>query len=105
VTTPIWTPGMAGPLDDFVSRINRMVSAFAQDHELEHAEVRIELADGSRWVVEAVSADPGFGFLCLTPHRAAGDEPRRLVVPIGAIKAIEISAPDVARPLGFVPAE
>ena len=40
---------MAGPLDEFVARITRMVAAFAQEHGLEQAEVRVELADGSRY--------------------------------------------------------
>jgi hypothetical protein len=106
VTTLIWTPGMAGPLDEFVSRVNRMVSAFAEEHSLEQAEVRIELADGSRYLVAAATAEPGFGFFSFTPHSAPGEEPRRLVVPVGAVKTIEMSAPDPARPpLGFVPVE
>ena len=41
-------PGAAGPLDEFVERLTRMVAAFANEHGLEQAEVRIELVDGSR---------------------------------------------------------
>jgi hypothetical protein len=93
---------MAGPLDEFVARITRMVTEFAQEHELEAAEVRIELADGSRHLVAGATADPGFGFFSFVPHRTVGEEPRQVVVPIGAVKAIEISAPDPDRPLGFV---
>ena len=93
---------MAGPLDEFVSRLTRMVSEFAKEHELEAAEVRIELADGSRHLVAAATAEPGFGFLSFVPHRTVGEEPRHVVVPIGAVKAIEISAPDPDRPFGFV---
>jgi hypothetical protein len=103
MSTHIWTPGMAGPLDDFVAIVNRMVGAFAQEYSLEEAEVRIELADGSRYLVEKASAEPGFGFLSFVPHRAPGEEPRRIVVPIGAVKTIEISAPDPARTFGFTP--
>jgi hypothetical protein len=79
-----------------------MVSVFVQEHDLEQAELRIELVDGSRHVVETTAAEPGFGFLSFTPHRLAGDEPRRIVVPIGAVRSIEISAPDPERPFGFV---
>jgi hypothetical protein len=96
---------MAGPLDEFVARVTRMVGAFAQEHSLEQAEVRIELADGSRYLVAQASAEPGFGFLSFTPHRAPGEEPRRLVIPIGAVKTIEISAPDAERVLGFAVSE
>jgi hypothetical protein len=93
---------MAGPLDEFVVRITRMVAEFAQEHALEQAELRIELGDGSRYLVAAATADPGFGFFSFTPHRDEGDEPRRVIVPIGAVKAIELSAPDPERPFGFV---
>ncbi len=93
---------MAGPLDEFVARVLRMVDAFVQEHRLETAEVRVELTDGSHHLVASAAAEPGFGFLSFVPHRGAGEEPRHLVVPIGAVKSIEISAPDPVRPLGFV---
>jgi hypothetical protein len=96
---------MAGPLDEFVARITRMVTEFVREHSLEEAEVRIELGDGSRYLVAAATADPGFGFFSFTPHRVEGEEPRRVIVPIGAVKAIELSAPDPEREFGFVPSE
>ena len=92
---------MAGPLDELVARIRGMVETFAREHELEQAEVRVELADGRELVVESVSAQPGFGFFSLVPHRDDGEEPKQVVVPIGAVKLVEISRPDPERPLGF----
>jgi len=82
-----------------------MVLAFAEEHALEQAEVRLELADGSRYLLAAATAEPGFGFLSFVPHQQEGDEPRRVIVPIGAVKTIEISAPDAERRFGFVVAE
>ena len=105
MSTHVWTPGAAGPLDEFVSRLGRMVTAFAGDNELEQAEVRIELIDGSRYVVATTSAEPGFGFFSFTPHRDEAGEPRCIIVPIGAVRSIELSAPDPERPFGFVPTE
>ena len=106
MSTPhVWTPGAAGPLDEFVSRLGRMVTDFTGDNELEQAEVRIELVDGSTYLVEKTSAEPGFGFLSFSPHRELGEEPSRVIVPIGAVRSIEISAPDPERQFGFVPAE
>jgi len=96
---------MAGPLDEFVARVTRMVAAFAQEHGLEQAEVRLELADGSRYLLESAAPEPGFGFFCVTPHADQGEEPRRVVVPIGAVKLIEISPPDPQRPFGFAATE
>ena len=101
----VWTPGAAGPLDEFVSRLTRMISAFASEHGLEQAEVRVELVDGSRYTVETTTPEPGFGFFSFTPHRRDDDEPRRLIVPIGAVRSFEISAPDPEHPFGFVPSD
>ena len=103
MSTHVWTPGAAGPLDEFVSRLGRMVTAFAGDNELDQAEVRIELIDGSRYVVATTSAEPGFGFFSFTPHRDVAGEPRCIIVPIGAVRSIELSAPDPERSFGFVP--
>jgi hypothetical protein len=96
---------MAGPLDELVGRVNRMVSAFMQQQGLDAVEVRIELVDGTPYLVASASADPGFGFFSFLPHRAEGEEPRQLIVPIGAVRSIEISAPDPERPFGFTPSE
>jgi hypothetical protein len=97
----IWTPGAAGPLDEFVARITRMVSTFAREHELEQAEVKIEFVDGSRHVVSSVFPEPGFGFFSFVPHAEEGEEPKRLIVPVGIVKLVEISRPDPARSFGF----
>jgi hypothetical protein len=105
VSTHLWTPGVAGPLDEFVARVTRMVAAFAQEHSLEQAEVRLELADGSRYLLASAAPEPGFGFLCVTPHVDEGEEPRQVVVPIGAVMSIEISTPDPERPFGFAASE
>jgi hypothetical protein len=92
---------MAGPLDEFVVRLLRMIEAFTREHELQEAEVRIELADGSRYVLASATAEPGFGFFSFTPHGTEGAEPRRLILPIGVVKLIELSAPDPERQFGF----
>ena len=105
MSTHVWTPGAAGPLDEFVSRVMRMVAAFTSEHSLEQAEVCVELVDGSRFTLATASAEPGFGFFSFAPHREEGDEPKTLIVPIGAVRSIEISAPDPERSFGFVPAE
>jgi hypothetical protein len=105
VSTHVWTPGAAGPLDEFIGRVTGMIAAFANEHELEQAEVCIELVDGSRFTLASARAEPGFGFFSFTPYREEGEEPKRLVVPIGAVRTIEISAPDPERPFGFVTPE
>ena len=102
MSVQIWTPGLAGPLDEFVARLMRMVTAFTREHSLEEAEVRIELADGARYLLASATPEPGFGFFSFTPHMSEGEEPRRVIVPIGMVKLIEISMPDPERQFGFV---
>jgi hypothetical protein len=100
----LWTPGMAGPLEDLVARIHRRIEAFAAEHGVE-AMVEAELADGSLHRLESITAEPGFGFVTLRP--LPGDEPRELIVPLGAIRQLTLSKAEPARRLGFVvpPAE
>lgn len=96
----LWIPGAAGPVDQFVERLQRQIREVAED-----AFVEVELVDGSRFAVERISADPGFGFVTLWPH--AGDDretPAALVVPLGAIKRVEIDRMDETKPpFGFTP--
>jgi hypothetical protein len=97
----IWMPGVAGPLDELVVRIRSLVESFAREHGLEQAEVRVELADGRELLVSSIASDPGYGFLTLALHAAGGEEPRSVVVPVAAVRLIELSAPDPQRPVGF----
>ena len=98
----LWTPGMAGPLEELVKRIVRRIEDFRIEHGLERAGVNVELADGSLHRLASISAEPGFGFVTLCPHCAAG-EPEELIVPLGAIREIRIAALEDAPRLGFSP--
>ena len=96
----LWTPGMSGPLDELVTRIVRRIEDFRTEHELEQAGVSVELSDGSVHRLASLSADPGFGFVTLCPHRD-DDEPEELIVPLGAIRQIRIGAVEDEPRLGF----
>jgi hypothetical protein len=84
-----------------VKRLLRIVERFQEEHELESAEVEVELFDGSRHRLASITAEPGFGFLSLVPVPDVDESPRVLVVPVGALRAFEVSAPDPERPFGF----
>ena len=101
MSTAIWTPGAAGPLDEFVARLIRITREFAEEHGLEAAEVRIELVDGRHYLVATATPEPGFGFFSIVPHMEEGEGPMHVIVPIGAVKLIEITAPDPEAPFGF----
>jgi len=76
-----------------------MVGDFAEEHGLDQAELRIELVDGSQHVLATATAEPGFGFFSFVPHAGEEEDPKRVIVPIGAVKVIEISRPDPEHPL------
>jgi hypothetical protein len=90
----LWIPGAAGPLDQFVERLHRRVADFASKHGLEEAAVEIELSDGALIAVSEISAEPGFGFITLSPH---AEEPQELIVPIGTIRQVRLGSPEPAR--------
>jgi hypothetical protein len=97
----LWVPGFAGPLDDLVERIHRRIQEFASERAVEHAYVEVELIDGVRFAVESLAAEPGYGFVTIRPH-ARDDTPGEVIVPIGSIKRIELSAAAEERTqLGF----
>jgi hypothetical protein len=102
----LWVPGFSGPLDDLVDRIHRRIAQFAEEAGVEQAFVEVELADGARYAVESLAADPGYGFMTIRPH-AGEDLPPELIVPVGSIRRIELSrAAEHHAQLGFsVPAD
>jgi hypothetical protein len=97
----LWVPGFAGPLDDLVERIHRRIAQIAKEADVEQAFVEIELTDGARYTVESLSADPGYGFVTIRPHPTE-DAPAEVILPVGAIRRIEISrAAEQRAQLGF----
>jgi hypothetical protein len=97
----LWVPGAAEPsLDAFVDRVHRRIERYTGLHGAEQSLVEVELADGGRFPLRAMSADPGFGFLTLCLH--GEDEPDELIVPIGMIRRIELRPAEGERAqLGF----
>ena len=100
MTSQLWVPGMAGPLEELVNRIHRRIAAFQEQHQLTEVAVSVELIDGSLHRLATLSAEPGFGFLTLCPHCEAG-EPEELIVPLGAVREIRLGAAEPEQRLGF----
>lgn len=97
----IWTPGMAGPLEEFVKRIHRRIDAFREEHSVADVAVSIELLDGSLFRLQTLSAEPGFGFVSFRPHADHEDEPQELIVPLGTIREIRLALAEPPHRLGF----
>jgi hypothetical protein len=98
----VWTPGKAGPHEDLIARIHTQIRRFAQERRLETAVVELELRDGSRFALDAILPEPGYGFVTIRPHPGDDDVPPELIVPVGLIERIELhAAGDERSRLGF----
>jgi hypothetical protein len=91
----LWTPVAEIPHEAFVERLHRAIASFAQATGVEKPLVEVELADTSRFVLERIEPEPGFGMVTLYVTDPRDDAPDALIVPIGSLRRIELSkAPD-----------
>jgi hypothetical protein len=96
---------MAGPLEELVKRVHRRIDAFRELQRLTEVAVTVELFDGSLHHLASLSAEPGFGFVTLSPHGDPAD-PVEMIVPVGAIRVITLGVPEPEQRFGFsVPAD
>jgi len=92
----LWVPGAAEPsLDDFVERVHRQIERYTATHAADRSHVEVELAEGERLALLALSSEPGYGFLTLSV------EGEHLIVPIGSIRRIALGPADEDRKPGF----
>jgi hypothetical protein len=90
-----WTPVAELPHEAFVERILRVIASFAETVGVEKPLVEVELADTSRFVLERIEPEPGFGMVTLYVTDPRDDAPDALIVPIGSLRRIELSkSPD-----------
>jgi hypothetical protein len=94
-----WLPGGVS-LDDFVTRIHGQIASFTEKHGLAQAKVEVELRDGAVHVLDRISAEPGYGFVTLCPHRK-GDDLEELIVPLASVAQIRISPAEDEPQFGF----
>ena len=104
----------AGPLEEFVHRLHRQIEEFVGRRGNQGAVVEVELVDGSRYALHAISPEPGFGFITLSPYpedeerpwsQGPGAEavpPEEVIVPVGSIRRITLDdTPERRAKLGF----
>jgi hypothetical protein len=97
-----WTPNAELPHEAFVERLHKAIASFAQANGVEKPLVEVELADTSRFVLERIEPEPGFGMVTLYVTDARDDAPDALIVPIGSLRRIELrTAPERAESIGF----
>ncbi|HVM56477.1 MAG TPA: hypothetical protein VMT74_03365 [Gaiellaceae bacterium] len=86
----LWTPVPELPHEAFVERLHRTIAAFAEAAAVETPIVEIELADTSRFLLERIEPEPGFGMITIYVHDVRDDSPDALIIPIGSIRRIEL---------------
>ncbi len=86
----LWTPVAELPHEALVERLHRAIAAFAGANGVEKPFVEAELADGSRFALERIEAEPGFGMVTLYVMDPRDDAPDALIVPIGSLRRIEL---------------
>jgi hypothetical protein len=90
-----WTPNAELPHEAFVERLHKAIASFAEANGVEKPLVEVELADTSRFVLERIEPEPGFGMVTLYVTDVRDDAPDALIVPIGLLRRIELSkSPD-----------
>jgi hypothetical protein len=87
----LWTPVAELPHEAFVERLHKAIASFAEAMGVEKPIVEVELADSSRFVLDRIEPEPGFGMVTLYVTDARDDAPDALIVPIGSLRRIELS--------------
>jgi hypothetical protein len=103
----LWTPVAELPHEAFVERLHRAIARFADATGVERPLVEVELADTSRFILERIEPEPGFGMVTLYVGDRRDDDPDALIVPIGSLRRIELrTSPEKSDSFGFtVPKE
>jgi hypothetical protein len=98
----LWTPVPELPHEAFVDRLHRAIAAFAESTGVEKPLVEVELADTSRFILDRVEPEPGFGMVTLYVKDPRGDDPDAVIVPIGSLRRLELrKAPEKSDSFGF----
>ena len=87
----LWTPNADLPNEAFVERLHKAIASFAEAAGVEKPLVEVELADSSRFVLDQIEPEPGFGMVTLYVTDARDEAPDALIVPIGSLRRIELS--------------
>jgi hypothetical protein len=94
-----WVP--AGG-DELVANVHQAIADYVAEAGIARAWVLVELADGARYPLETLLAEPGSGFVTLVPHRDDDETPERMIVPVTSIRRLELGRAEEQRArLGF----
>jgi len=98
----LWTPVPHLPNDEFVAALLKAISNFAEASGVEKPVVEVELTDTSRFILDHIDPEPGFGMVTLYVADARDDAPDALIVPLGSVRRIELRiGPEKSASFGF----
>jgi hypothetical protein len=87
----LWTPVSEGAHEAFVDRVHRAIAKFSEATGVATPVVEVELADTSRWILDRMEPEPGFGMITIYVQNAKErDLPDAIVIPIGLIRRFEL---------------
>lgn len=87
----LWTPINEGPHEAFVERVHRAITKFSEATGVDTPIVEVEFADTSRFILDRIEPEPGFGMITIYVQNARErDLPDALVIPIGLIRRFEL---------------
>jgi len=96
----LWVPGSPSA-HDFVARVHQQIARFGETHGLDQARVEVALREGTFYVLDTLSPEPGYGFVTLRPHPEDEGEREELIVPLAAVTHIRISPAEHEPQFGF----
>ncbi len=98
----LWTPVPQLPHEEFVERLHRAIGNFAESAGVEKPLVEVELMDTSRFMLERIEPEPGFGMVTIYVKNSRDDAPDALIIPIGSLRRIELrTSPEKSETFGF----
>ena len=71
----LWTPVAELPHEAFVERLHKVIASFAETMGVDKPIVEVELADSSRFVLDRIEPEPGFGMVTLYVTDSRDDAP------------------------------
>ena len=66
----LWTPVSEGAHEAFVDRVHRAIAKFSEATGVPTPVVEVELADTSRWILDRMEPEPGFGMITIYVQNA-----------------------------------
>ena len=79
-----------------MGRLHRQIARFSEEAG-GRAVVELELPDGALLKLDAISPEPGYGFVTVRPHPEPGEPQTEIVLPLGMFRRVTFSPAEERR--------